>query len=173
MLLPSLSRAALLLAAALPFAAAERRISSSSLNPCQANSSFTATLFQVSFTPKNMSLDFTIQGVSTISGKVNAEVELLVYGYSAIKQSLNPCDHLEDLSGLCPMTSGSLDITSNFKISPDILSKIPGTSIDACLRATANRDQESPTRSPTSTPSSASALQNRTPSSRSPVSKLS
>jgi hypothetical protein len=125
-MLLSLSKSALLLAAAtLPFASAERVISSSSLNPCQANSSFSATLFQVAFTPNNRSLGFNIEGVSNIAGKVNAELELLVYGYSALKQNLNPCDNKE-LEGMCPMNAGNLEIKSNLDISADVMSHIPG-----------------------------------------------
>lgn len=82
----SLSKALLALAAtALPFATAdERRIESKSLNPCMSNSSFSATLFNVVFTPNNRSLAFNIEGISNIAGKVEADLELLVYGYSAI-----------------------------------------------------------------------------------------
>lgn len=125
-MLPSLSKTLLLAAAAvLPFTSAERIIESKSLNPCQANSSFSATLFNVAFTPGNRSLGFNIQGVSSISGNVNADLELLVYGYSAMKNSLNPCDN-EDLKGMCPMNAGNLNIKSNIDISPEVLSNIPG-----------------------------------------------
>lgn len=124
-MLPSLKSLLLLAAAAAPFASAERVISSSSLNPCQANSSFSATLFQVAFTPNNRSLGFNIEGVSNIEGKVNAEMELLVYGYSAMKQNLNPCDNPE-LAGMCPMNSGNLVLNSNLDISADVMSQIPG-----------------------------------------------
>jgi hypothetical protein len=125
-MLPSLSKSLLLLAAAAaPFASAERVISSSSLNPCQSNSSFSATLFQVAFTPNNRSLGFNIEGVSNIAGEVNAELELLVYGYSAMKVNLNPCDNKE-LEGMCPMNAGNLEIKSNLDISADVMSSIPG-----------------------------------------------
>lgn len=84
----SLPKALLALAAtALPFVAAEeRRIESKSLNPCMSNSSFSATLFNVVFTPNNRSLAFNIEGISNIAGKVEADLELLVYGYSAINE---------------------------------------------------------------------------------------
>ena len=79
-----------LVATALPFVAADdnRRIESKSLNPCMSNSSFSATLFNVVFTPNNRSLAFNIEGISNIAGKVEADLELLVYGYSAINQVL-------------------------------------------------------------------------------------
>lgn len=130
MLLPSLWKAPLLLAAALPFASAERVITSKSLNPCLANSGFSATLFLVALTPNNRSLSFDIEGVSTIAGNVNAEFELVVYGYSALKQKLDPCDKSnKDLINMCPMTAGSLVLNSNLAdISPDVMSQIPGMS---------------------------------------------
>lgn len=130
MLLPSLWKALPLLAAVLPSASAERVITSKSLNPCLTNSGFSATLFLVALTPNNRSLSFNIEGVSTISGKVTAELELLVYGYSALKQELNPCDASnKDLINLCPMTASSIILNSNLAdISPDVMSNIPGMS---------------------------------------------
>ncbi|KAF9728895.1 hypothetical protein PMIN06_011163 [Paraphaeosphaeria minitans] len=139
-MVPSLSRALLLLAAALPLAHADnRKIESRSLNPCSANSSISATLFNVAFTPGNRSLDFDIEFVSTISGKINAELELLVYGYSALKQDLNPCDPKNNIEGMCPMAAGNIKVKSNVDISADIMSKIPGVAytipdLDAVVR---------------------------------------
>jgi len=138
---PSLSKSLLLLAAsALPLASAERIIESKSLNPCLANSSFAATLFHVTFTPDNRSLTFNIQGVSNIATNVSAEMELLVYGYSAMKQDLNPCD-TEGLEGMCPMNSGNLGpLRSNIDIPPDVMAQIPGKGAlcDAHLATFAN-----------------------------------
>lgn len=140
-MLPSLPKALLLLAAALPFthAADTRKIESRSLNPCQSNTSISASLFNVAFTPNNRSLDFDIMFVSTVSGKVNAELELLVYGYSAMKQDLNPCDPKNNIEGMCPMNAGNIKVKSNLDISPDIMSKIPGVAytipdLDAVVR---------------------------------------
>lgn len=86
----SLSKSLLALAAtAIPFASADSRlIESKSLNPCMSNSSFSATLFNVVFTASNRSLAFNIEGISNIAGKVQADLELLVYGYSALNQVL-------------------------------------------------------------------------------------
>ena len=138
---PSPSKALLLLAAALPFAHAvdNRKIESRSLNPCQANTSISATLFNVAFTPNNRSLDFDIEFVSTVSGNVTAELELLVYGYSAMKEPLNPCDKKNNIEGMCPMNAGNIKINSNIDISADIMSKIPGVAytipdLDAVVR---------------------------------------
>lgn len=144
----SLSKSLLALAAtALPFAAAddERRIESRSLNPCMSNSSFSATLFQVTFTPGNRSLAFNIEGISNIAGKVEADLQLLVYGYAAMDSVLDPCGN-DDLSGMCPMNSGPLTIKSNLDISQDIMGSIPGIAytvpdLDAVVRIKI-RDQD-------------------------------
>ena len=106
-----------------PFASPMRLIESESLDPCQANSSFTATLFNVIFTPDNNSLAFNILGVSSISGYVTAELEFIAYGYTAVRQTLDPCT--SGLEGLCPMNTGVIDIQSNIAIPPSVEKDIP------------------------------------------------
>jgi hypothetical protein len=142
-MIPSLSKAVALLAAvALPLASAaepkQRMIETKSLNPCMANSGFSATRFNVVFTPDNRTLTYDIEGVSTISNKVNAEMELIVYGLSVMKYDLKPCSTPE-LKSLCPMISGSIIINSNLDISAEVMSKIPGIAytipdLDAAVR---------------------------------------
>ena len=107
-----------------PFTAAERLIESKSLNPCQDNSSFTATLFNVVFTPDNGSLAFEVVGVSSINGYVTAELDAIAYGYSALKQSIDPCK--DNLEGMCPMRPGQINIQSNIQIDKNVVSRIPG-----------------------------------------------
>ncbi|EEH36557.1 DUF907 domain-containing protein [Paracoccidioides lutzii Pb01] len=118
------------LVAFLPFTSlvsAVRLIESRSLNPCQDNSNFTASLFKVVLTPENNTLYVEIVGVSSISGFITADVELFAYGYSALKQSINPCNLKGlDLKGLCPMQTGSIDNKFNVQnLSPDFLNKVP------------------------------------------------
>jgi hypothetical protein len=123
---PSLSTSLLwLAAAAAPLASAERFIESKSLNPCMENSAFSATLFNVQLTPNNRSLDFKIEGVSNIVGKIEAELELVVYGFSALTQKLDPCGN-SDLEGMCPMNAGPLTIKGNTPISEEVMAQIPG-----------------------------------------------
>lgn len=128
MLLASISKPAWLCFAAItslaPFVSAENLIESKSLNPCLDNSSFTATLFDVVYTPENNSLAFDIVGVSSISGYITAEIELIAYGYKAVQQTFNPCT--ADLEGLCPMNTGQINIQSNLAVSSDIEKRIPG-----------------------------------------------
>lgn len=120
---------ALLAVAAIPFTAAERIIRSTSLNPCMTNSRLSASLFNVAFTPDNRSLAFHIEGIADISGRVDVSMELIVYGYSALNQKLDPCDKSngEDLDGLCPMIPGPLSIDSNLDLGQDVINSIPGT----------------------------------------------
>ncbi|KAH8723418.1 hypothetical protein GQ44DRAFT_313081 [Phaeosphaeriaceae sp. PMI808] len=122
----SLSKSLLWLAAVTPLAsAAERLIESKSLNPCMTDSAFSATLFNVALTPNNRSLGFKIEGISNIAGKIEAELELLVYGFSAMTQKLDPCGNKE-LEGMCPMNAGPLTIRSNLALSEQIMGQIPG-----------------------------------------------
>jgi hypothetical protein len=121
-----LSTSLLWLAAAAPLVSAERILESRSLNPCMENSGFSATLFNVALTPNNRSLGFAIEGISNIAGKIEAELEVLVYGFSAITQKLDPCSS-KGLKGMCPMNAGPLTLTSNFDLSPEILSQLPST----------------------------------------------
>ena len=126
--LPSISKPAWLSLAVLsslaPLASGMRLIESKSLNPCQADASFSATLFNVVFTPDNNSLAFDVVGASTISGYVVAELDVIAYGYSALKQTIDPCE--SNLEGMCPMNPGQINIESNLDISDEVISNIPG-----------------------------------------------
>lgn len=107
-----------------PYTSAIRLIESRSLNPCQDNSNFTATLFNVVFTPDNRTLTFDVVGMSSIQGNVTAELQVIAYGFTALQQSLDPCTM--DLGGLCPMSTGQINIQSNIAIGQDVIDKIPG-----------------------------------------------
>lgn len=113
------------LAVVLPQTSALRMIESKSLNSCQQNSGFTASLFNVVFTPENRSASINVVGVSTIQGNVTADVEVIAYGYTAVRQTLDPCKL--KLEGLCPMNMGQINLQTNFQnISSDVISRIPG-----------------------------------------------
>ncbi|KAI9797562.1 MAG: hypothetical protein M1835_007826 [Candelina submexicana] len=112
------------LLALLPLSSAIRLIESKSLNPCQAHSNFTASLFNVIFTPDNNTLTFDVVGVSSIRGNVTIELEVIAYGFNALQQKLNPCEM--DLSGLCPMSTGQININSNLEVGADAVKQIPG-----------------------------------------------
>lgn len=82
-------------------AGAEQMLSSSSLNSCQADSGFTASLFNVVYTPANSSATVDLSATSSIQGSVIFDVSIVAYGLSIIRQQVDPCKI--GLAGLCPM----------------------------------------------------------------------
>jgi Transient receptor potential (TRP) ion channel/ML-like domain len=103
---------------------AEAVIQSTSLNSCQENSNFTATYFDVAFTPQNSSINIDIVGVSSITGNVTAQLEVIAYGFTIYNQTLNPCEL--GLEGMCPLSSGQINIVTNVILSADDVKKVPG-----------------------------------------------
>jgi hypothetical protein len=73
-------------------------LKSTSLNTCQDNSGFTASLFNVVFTPNNGTASVDIVAVSSIEGSVVFDVLISAYGYQIIRKTVDPCN--TDLSGL-------------------------------------------------------------------------
>ena len=53
-----------------------------------------------------------------------AELEVVVYGYTALRRNLDPCTN--NLEGMCPMNTGPIDIQSNIDIPKDVVAKFPG-----------------------------------------------
>jgi hypothetical protein len=96
----------------------ERVISSSSLSTCMSNSNFSASLFNVAFTPDNRTLTFNVVGVTTITGNV-----------TIFSKTLDPCQ--QGWAGLCPMNEGQIDLDSNIELPADAVSQIPGMYLEA------------------------------------------
>ncbi|KAF2396755.1 TRP-domain-containing protein [Trichodelitschia bisporula] len=119
-----LSRAAVL-AAGFQYARAVRMIESTSLNPCMANSSFTATFFNVVFTPDNATLAYNINGESEVSAYVTLDIQVSGYGYDVYHKTLDPCSD-PSLKGVCPMSAGSLqNLRSNAPLPADAIKQVP------------------------------------------------
>lgn len=112
-----------------PFASAVKRIESKSLNPCQSNTKFSASLFDVVFTPDNNTLTFDIDGVSDIDGNVTAMIEVFAYGFKAFEENIDACDLGDDVQGLCPMQRGQITIHSNVVLGDDVIEQVPGMCI--------------------------------------------
>ncbi|KAL2757913.1 hypothetical protein ACRALDRAFT_2101287 [Sodiomyces alcalophilus JCM 7366] len=130
----------LLIASVLSPVMAERRLESMSLNTCQEDSSFTASLFNVVFTPSNNSATIKVVAISSVPGDIVFDVALQVYGYEFLRTVINPCDL--ELHGLCPMNAGKLDIEFNVDIG-DAAKEVPGVAytipdLDATVRAYLN-----------------------------------
>lgn len=128
-------------------AQALRLIESNSLNACQENSSFTASLFNVVFTPNNDTITFDIVGVSSIQGNVSFGIEVTAYGYLLLKETLDPCNM--NLNGMCPMSTGQIDIQSNLQLDASTVAQIPSiaygvpdldANVKVVINATSNPD---------------------------------
>ncbi|KAL2257484.1 hypothetical protein VTK26DRAFT_122 [Humicola hyalothermophila] len=127
MRLPSINPLFLLssLAAVTHHASAEPVLRSSSLAACQENSHFTASLFDVVFTPNNNSVFINMLATSSVEGYVVFDVNILAYGFQVIRTTINPCT--SNLPGLCPMVSGKMGGDPfNLPVSADALEQVPG-----------------------------------------------
>ncbi|KAI0472874.1 hypothetical protein GGR56DRAFT_586873 [Xylariaceae sp. FL0804] len=121
----SLRRAVVLpaLAASLPGVAALSMLTSNSLNTCQEDSMFTASLFKVVYTPNNNSAAINIVATSSVEGSVVFDIAISAYGYEIIRKTVNPCD--TGLAGLCPMTAGKIPLDFNLQVGADAAAQIP------------------------------------------------
>ncbi|KAL2015013.1 hypothetical protein VTK56DRAFT_6529 [Thermocarpiscus australiensis] len=125
---------------ALP-ANAEYVLRSSSLAACQENSGFTASLFDVVFTPNNLTAAINMIATSSIEGNVVFDISILAYGYQVIRTTLDPCS--SNLPGLCPMTSGKMNNPFNLPVTKEAIDQIPGIAytfpdLDATVRVYIN-----------------------------------
>jgi hypothetical protein len=129
------------LAGVLPAVAEQAMLTSTSLNSCQPNSQFTASLFNVKYTPHNNSAAINVVATSSIEGFVQFDISVVAYGYQIIRQTVNPCNI--GLAGLCPMTAGKIPLKFNLDVDPSAQSQIPGIAytfpdLDATVRVYLN-----------------------------------
>lgn len=122
-------------------ASAEKLLMSNSLNTCQQDSSFSASLFNVVYTPANNSASIEMVATSSVQGKVIFDVAISAYGYQFLRRTLNPCDM--NLPGLCPMVAGKIPFGFNLPVGEDASSQIPGIAynipdLDATVRVFVN-----------------------------------
>ncbi|KAL7629694.1 putative flavin carrier protein 3 [Parahypoxylon ruwenzoriense] len=111
-----------------PAAAAERILQSTSLNSCQENSGFTASLFNVVYTPSQGTAHVNISAISTIEARVVFDIDITAYGYSIIHRVIDPCD--VGLAGFCPMISGKLGDPFVLPVSSEATAGIPSIAYD-------------------------------------------
>ncbi|KAI1823634.1 hypothetical protein F4861DRAFT_531500 [Xylaria intraflava] len=112
-----------LLALVLP-STAVKSLETYSLNACQANSGFTASLFNLRYTPSANNIDANITAVSTIQANVQFDVIITAYGYQFFRRTINPCDF--NLAGFCPMSPGNLNDPFSVPAPPEVASALPG-----------------------------------------------
>lgn len=116
---------------------ATRIVESKSLNSCQDGSNFTATLFNVAFTPDNNTLALDLIGVSSITGNITALLQVIAYGFNVVNDTIDPCT--ENLPGLCPMSAGQISLPANIDVPASVQRQIPGITysvpdLDALVR---------------------------------------
>ncbi|UKZ73045.1 hypothetical protein TrVFT333_000684 [Trichoderma virens FT-333] len=120
---------------------AERMLLSNSLNLCQQDSTLQASLFNVVYTPSNNSASINMVATSSVQGKVSFDIEASAYGYTFLRQTVDPCDI--GLRGLCPMVSGKIAFGFNLPVSASAASQIPGIAyhvpdLDATVKVRVN-----------------------------------
>ncbi|KAI0203818.1 hypothetical protein F4808DRAFT_389558 [Astrocystis sublimbata] len=103
---------------------AENELETNSLHSCQANSGFTASLFNLRYTPSKNSIDVNISAISTIEAKVKFDIAISAYGFEFYSLIIDPCEI--ELPGFCPMVSGNLDDPFSMTIGPQAASLVPG-----------------------------------------------
>ncbi|KAH8779927.1 hypothetical protein F5883DRAFT_689783 [Diaporthe sp. PMI_573] len=123
-------------------ASADNMLRATSLNACQADSGFSASLFNAVFTPGNESVTVDMAAVSSVEGSIFFDVTLRVYGYPAIRTTIDPCEL--KMRGLCPMISGKITQEFNVPVAaaatkniPDVAYTIPD--LDASARVFINK----------------------------------
>ncbi|KAH8170644.1 transient receptor potential (TRP) ion channel domain-containing protein [Sarocladium implicatum] len=119
----------------------QRMLKSTSLNTCQEKSSFTASLFNVVYTPNNNSASVEIVATSSVQGHVKFDVTGWAYGYRFLHETVDPCDL--DLAGLCPMVAGKIPFGFAIDLPESAKSAIPGIAynipdLDAKIRVYVN-----------------------------------
>jgi hypothetical protein len=98
----------LVMATVLAPASAKKQFSSSSLNSCQAQSSFQARRFEMVFDGDRGVVDIEIEAISSYQGFVKFDIRGSAYGYEFVQEVVDPCDI--DLKGMCPMPAAKINI---------------------------------------------------------------
>ncbi|CAK7211434.1 Putative flavin carrier protein 3 [Sporothrix curviconia] len=116
---------AILATALWPVALAEHLLRSTSLNACQDNSQFTASLLNMYYTPDNGSAYVHLIAVSSIEGYAIFDITIAVYGFEFLHRTVDPCQI--GLPGLCPMVAAKTDSPPfNLPVNTGAESQIPG-----------------------------------------------
>ncbi|KFH44758.1 Flavin carrier protein-like protein [Hapsidospora chrysogenum ATCC 11550] len=124
----------------------ERMLISKSLSSCQEDSSFSASVFNVVYTPGNNSADIRMSATSSVQGFVVFDITITAYGYQVVHTTVDPCD--TELQGLCPMNTGNTPFEFPIPIPEGADDQIPGIAysvpdLDAKVRVHVNMTETS------------------------------
>lgn len=130
-------------------AAAESILYTTSLSTCQANSGFSASLFDVIYTPSNNSLSVDMTASSTVQGYVYFDFSITAYGYEIMRKTIDPCTSGDGFKGFCPMSPGNLNNPFNIQVDSSATSQIPSIAytfpdIDAKVKVFINNTDGTP-----------------------------
>lgn len=106
-------------------AASDSLLYTTSLSTCQDNSGFSASLFDVVYTPGNDSLSVDMTASSTVQGYVVFDFQVTAYGYEIIRKTIDPCAAGEGFKGFCPMSPGNLNNPFNVPVDASAKTQIP------------------------------------------------
>lgn len=88
---------------------------------------FTPTTFDVSLTPSNRTLSYSLNGTSTFSGNTTLELGIEASGVEAYRVFVDPCD--AGYAYLCPSNSGPLEVLSSQEIPGNTVSYLEGKNL--------------------------------------------
>lgn len=106
-------------------AAAEYVLYTTSLSTCQEESGFSASLFDVQYTPDNNTLAVDMTASSTVQGYVLFDFSITAYGYEIMRKTIDPCTSGDGFKGFCPMSPGNLNNPFNVPVDPSAKDQIP------------------------------------------------
>ncbi|KUI71500.1 Flavin carrier protein 2 [Cytospora mali] len=128
---------------------AEYVLQTTSLSTCQDNSGFSASLFDVVYTPDNNSAAVDMTATSTVEGYVLFDIAITAYGYQIMRKTIDPCTAGDGFAGFCPMSPGNLNNPFNIPVDPSAKTQIPSIAytfpdIDAKVKVFINMTDGSP-----------------------------
>lgn len=105
---------------------ASKFLRSTELLTCMENSQFTSSYFDIYYYPHNSTVVFYVIGTSSLSGKIKADFDLVVYGLNVYQESIDLCSLCDSSDcAICPISSGHIDVDSSYTIQNDLTNKIP------------------------------------------------
>lgn len=107
-------------------ARSERVIRANALLTCMENSQFSASTFDIVFTPDNRTVAFDVDAITTLEGNFIAKVVIVAYGIDIITETVDFCKLGATSSQLCPLAPGRLTgLKGTQQLSESIVGNIP------------------------------------------------
>lgn len=125
-LLSSMLLFSTLLLSTLTYAQQQTSLYSTSFGPCCSNcTQFTTSAFNVSLAPSNRTLTYQLSGESTFEGQTSLTTTIFQDGNRVLYQSTSDPCVTPALPQLCPIASGSLNVSVNQELPQKALDALP------------------------------------------------